>query len=329
MSRPVRTDGGADGDVLAVAEHRRGDLREVSYELVTAGRELADETGGDLHVAVVSGDVEEFAHELDLEGVDVVHTVDHGEEFNHDVYLQAVEALTGDLSPQFVLAPNSVNGLDYAPAVAATMDLPLVSDAVGLAYDESLVATREMYGSKVETTVEVAADRAVVTIRGGEWAPTQDSGDAEVVPAEIAIDESRVGSNVTGFEEVATGEVDITEADVLVSVGRGIEEEDNLPLVEELAEALDATVSASRPVVDSGWLPKGRQVGQSGKVVTPDVYIAIGISGAVQHVAGMKGADTIVAINKDPNAPIFDIADYGIVDDLFDVVPALTDEFSG
>jgi electron transfer flavoprotein alpha subunit len=184
-----------------------------------------------------------------------------------------------------------------------------------------------MYESKVETTVEVGSDRAVLTVRSGEWPPTEDGGDADVVPVDVAIDESRVGSKVTGYEEVGGGEVDITEADVLVSIGRGIEEEDNLPLVEELADALDATISASRPVVDSGWLPKDRQVGQSGKVVTPDVYIAIGISGAVQHVAGMKGSDTIVAINTDPNAPIFDIADYGIVDDLFDVVPALVDAF--
>jgi len=160
-----------------------------------------------------------------------------------------------------------------------------------------------------------------------EWPATDESGDATVEAFDATIDESRVRSTVTGFEEAASGDVDITDADVLVSVGRGIEEEENLDLVRDLADALGATLSASRPIVDNGWLPADRQVGQSGKVVTPDVYIAIGISGAVQHVAGMKGADTIVAINKDPNAPIFDIADYGIVDDLFDVVPALTEEF--
>jgi electron transfer flavoprotein alpha subunit len=137
-----------------------------------------------------------------------------------------------------------------------------------------------------------------------------------------------VRSTVTGFEEVGGGDVDISDADVLVSVGRGIEEEENIELIEELADALGATLSSSRPIVDAGWLPKNRQVGQSGKVVTPDVYLAIGISGAVQHVAGMKGADTIIAINTDPNAPIYDLADYGIVDDLFEVVPELTAQFS-
>jgi electron transfer flavoprotein alpha subunit len=315
--------------VLVVAEHRRGELRDVSHELAGAGREVAEATDSELHLAVVSGDVESFGEALVREGVDRVHTVDYGEEFNHDVYVQAVEQLAGELDPDYLLVPHTVNGLDYAPAVAERLSLPLVTDAVDLAVEDRLVVTREMYGSKVETTIEVDADRAAVTLRPAEWPKAPKGGDATVEPFDVSIDESAVRSTVTGFEEAAGGDVDIAEADVLVSVGRGIEEEDNLDIIWDLAEALDATVSASRPVVDNGWLPKNRQVGQSGKVVTPDVYIAIGISGAVQHVAGMKGADTIIAINKDPNAPIFDIADYGIVDDLFDVVPALAEEFGG
>ncbi|MFC6726370.1 electron transfer flavoprotein subunit alpha/FixB family protein, partial [Halobium palmae] len=151
-------------DVLAVAEHRRGDLRDVSYELVTAGRELANATGGDLHVAVISGDLDGFAEELSLDGVDVVHTVDYGEEFNHDVYVQAVEALYGEVDPTAVLMANSVNGLDFAPAVAERLDLPLVTDVVGFQWDGALTATREMYGSKVETTVEVDSERVAVTV---------------------------------------------------------------------------------------------------------------------------------------------------------------------
>jgi electron transfer flavoprotein alpha subunit len=316
-------------DVLVVAEHRRGDLRDVSFEMLTAGRQLADQSGGDLHVAVIGGDVDAFAERLDREGVDRVLAVDEGEEFNHDVYLQAVEQLSAAVDPAVLLAPNSVNGLDYAPAVASSLDLPYVSDAVDLSFDgDALTAEREMYGSKVATTCEVDASEGVAaTIRGGEWPRAEGTGDATIESFDVEIDDSRVRSDVRGFEEVGGGDVDISEADVLVSVGRGIEEEENLDLMRDLADAMGATLSASRPIVDSGWLPKNRQVGQSGKVVTPDVYIAIGISGAVQHVAGMKGADTIVAINTDPNAPIFDIADYGIVDDLFDVVPALTEVF--
>ncbi|MFB6301022.1 MAG: electron transfer flavoprotein subunit alpha/FixB family protein [Halobacteriales archaeon] len=315
-------------DVLAVADHRRGALRDISYELITAGRELADATGGDLHLAVISGTVGEYADALNREGVDRIHTVDYGEEFNHNVYAQAVEQLYESVDPTTLLLPNSVNGLDYAPAVANALDLPLVTDAIGIEHNGDLVATREMYGSKVETTITVENEQAVVTVRGGEWPAAGGNGDAEVTAFDATIDEDAIGTTVTGFEEAGGGDVDITDADVLVSIGRGIEEEENLDLIFDLADALDATVSSSRPIVDNGWLPKNRQVGQSGKTVTPEIYIAIGISGAVQHVAGMKGSETIIAINTDPNAPIFDLADYGVVGDLFEVVPELIEEFS-
>jgi electron transfer flavoprotein alpha subunit len=313
-------------DVLVVAEHRRGELRDVSYEAITAGRELADARGGDLHVAVIAGDVDEFAEDLNREGVDAIYTVENGEEFDHNVYQTAIAALLDHTDASAVVTPNSVNGLDYAPAVAEEHGFPLVTDAIGFEDEDGLTVTREMYGSKVETTVDVDGDRHVLTIRGGEWTPAAGVGDAAIESVDVELPES--GARVTGFEEVGGGDVDIADADVLVSVGRGIEEEENLELVERLADALGATLSSSRPIVDNGWLPKNRQVGQSGKVVTPDVYLAVGISGAVQHVAGMKGAETIIAINTDPNAPIFDIADYGIVGDLFEVVPKLIDEFA-
>jgi electron transfer flavoprotein alpha subunit len=313
--------------VLAIAEHRRGELRPVSLEQLAVGRHLADELGGELHTAVIGGDVESFGSKLNREGVDAVHTVDIGEEFNHDVYTQVVTQLATELEPTVLLMPNSVNGLDYAPAVANRLDRPLVTDVVDIDAEDGLTVTRELYGSKAETTIDVHADQAAVTIRPAEWPTVEEAGDAAIEAFDAAIDESAVRSTVKGFEEVGSGDVDITDADVLVSVGRGIEEEENLDIIYDLAEALDATVSGSRPLIDNGWLEKDRQVGQSGKVVTPDVYIAIGISGAVQHVAGMKGSDTIVAINTDPNAPIFDIADYGIQDDLFEVVPALIEQF--
>ena len=330
--------------VLAITEHRRGELRDVSYEVITAGRELADELGGELHLGVISGDVDAFADDVNRDGVDAIHTVDHGEEFNHDVYAQAIPQLYETSGADVLLMPNTVNGLDYAPAVADDLDLPLLTDAIALDGGDVTEVTREQYGGKVETTFDVDAEAYALTVRPAEWPRAEGDGDAPVGAVDVDIDEDAIGSEVTGFEEVGGGDVDITEADVLVSVGRdvdiadadvlvvegrGIEEEENIELVQDLADALGATLSSSRPIVDNGWLPKNRQVGQSGKVVTPDVYIAIGISGAVQHVAGMKGADTIVAINNDPSAPIYDLADYGIVDDLFDVVPELIEEFGG
>ena len=315
--------------VLALAEHRRGEVRDPSFELITAGRELADAAGTELHLALVGGDVDGFTESLNRDGVDVIHTVDHGEEFVADVAVQAVEAIAADCDPEHILVPNTVNGLSVAPAVADRLGRPLVTDAIAIDDSDGLVVTRENYGGKTESTIEVAGDASVLTVRPGEWPPAEGAGDATVEAAEVDIDESDVHSRVSGFQEVGAGDVDITEAEVLVSVGRGIEEEDNIVLIEALAEALGATVSASRPIVDNDWLPKDRQVGQSGKTVQPEVYIAIGISGAVQHVAGMKGAENIVAINTDPSAPIYDIADFGIVDDLFDVVPALIEEFGG
>jgi len=312
-------------DVLAVTEHRRGDLRDVSHEVITAGADLA---AGELHLAVIGGDVDRFAAELDRGEVDVIHTVDEGEEFNHGVYVQALEQLAEVVDPQYVVTPNSVNGLDYAPAVAEARDMSLVTDAVDVDTEGGLTVTREFYGGKTEGEVDVFDDSVVVTIREGEWDAAEGVAGAAIEGFDAEIDEDALGTTVNGFEEAGSGDVDITESDVLVSIGRGIDEEDNLPIVEDLADAMGATLSSSRPIVDNGWLPQDRQVGQSGKKVTPDVYIAIGISGAVQHVAGMKGADTIIAINNDPSAPIFDIADYGIVDDLFDVVPALTEQFA-
>lgn len=314
-------------DVLVVAEHRQGELRDVSYEILTAGRSLADDLDGDLYVAIISGDVERFAVDLTRDGVDAVYAVPGGEEFNHTVYAAAIADLIERLDPTAVVMPNSVNGLDYAPTVAERHGMPLVTDAVGFTYEDGLTVTREMYGSKVETAVKVAGEPFALTIREGEWEPTEEPGDAPIETVKIELPE--LGARVQTFEEITGGDVDISEADILVSIGRGIEEEENLELIFELADAMGATVSASRPIVDNEWLPKNRQVGQSGKVVEPKIYLAIGISGAVQHVAGMKGSESIIAINTDPNAPIFDIADYGIVGDLFEVVPELIEACDG
>ncbi|WP_226011057.1 electron transfer flavoprotein subunit alpha/FixB family protein [Halomicrobium salinisoli] len=312
--------------VLAVAEHRRGELRDVSFELITAGRELAREIGGDLRVAVVNGPVEDYARTLSREAVDVVHTVDHGAEFNHDVYVQAVAELTEAVDPTVLLLPHTADGMDYAPAVASRLGRPLLTDAVDLAFDDRLAVTRERYGATAEATIEVNADRAAVTLRPTEWPPAEYRGDARIEPFAVDVDEAAVQSNVNGYEEVR-GDVDLEGAGVVVAVGRGVGAEEDLDPIFELADALDAVVGAARPVIDAGWLGPERQVGTAGTTVDPEVYLALGISGAPRHVAGVKGAETVVAVNEDPAAPIFDVADYGVVGDLFEVVPALLAQF--
>lgn len=317
--------------VLGVAEHRNGELRDVTYELIAAGTELAAGRDTTFDLVVIGGDLDDFVPSLNREGVRTIYTVESDTDFNHGIYTQALVQLHDAVDPSVLLMPHTVNGLDYAPAVASRLHLPLVTDVIDWTPTaDELTVTRDRYGGKVASTFEIESDQAALTLRPAEWqAADGTAGDAAVESADVDIDESDIGIEVTGFEEVAGGNIDITQADVLVSIGRGIEDEDNIPLIEALADAMGAVVSASRPIVDNGWLPRDRQVGQSGKTVTPDVYIAIGISGAVQHVSGMKGADTIIAINTDPNAPIFDIADYGIVGDLFDVVPELIEEFGG
>lgn len=313
--------------VLAVAEHRQGTLRDVSYEMVSAGKKLAGFAGGDLDLAIIGGDVDDFADKLNLSGVNTIHTIDEGDDFNHDVYVEALEQLVEDIDPAHVLMPHTVNGWDYAPAVANRIDRSLVTDTIDFELNDDLTVIREMYASKVETALRINTDRTAITVRPGEWEAEEEPGDATVQSFDVDIDDAAVGSEVKGYEEAAGGDVDISEAEFIVSIGRGIEEEENLEIMEELSEASGATLAASRPITDNGWLPKNRQVGQSGKVVEPVLYIAFGISGAVQHVAGMKSSETIVAVNTDPDAPIYDIADFGAVEDLFDVVPALTEEF--
>jgi electron transfer flavoprotein alpha subunit len=317
----------ATGDVLAVVEHRRGELRPVSFELITAGRELADAQDGELHLAVIGGDVEGFASRLDREGVDAIHTVEDGAEFDHDVYVQTVDALCVALEPAVLLAPHTVNALDYVPAVAVDRDLPLVTDVLALEVEEGeLIATRGYYESKVTAPVRITDSPRAVTIRPGAWPAAEGIAETPVRPFEFEPTEPTLESTVEGFEEAGDGDVDVTAADFLIGVGRGIGEREHLSLIEDLAAATGATIAASRPLVDKGWFETGRQVGQSGKTVSPEVYLAVGISGAVQHVAGIKGSDTIVAVNRDPNAPIFDVADVAVVGDLFEVLPPLIDE---
>jgi electron transfer flavoprotein alpha subunit len=201
-----------------------------------------------------------------------------------------------------------------------------VTDVVDIDADAGLAVTRRVPGSAVTETLAVDGGTAVLGVRPGQWPAAEASGDATVEPFVPDIDESTVRSTVTGMEEL-TGDIDLTEADVVVAVGRGIGSAANLDVVFDLADAIGAAVAGSGPPVKRGWLPADRQVGQSGAVVAPDVYVAVGISGSVQHVAGMADSGTIVAINADPTAPIFDIADYGVVGDLFEVVPALTAAF--
>jgi electron transfer flavoprotein alpha subunit len=304
--------------VLVVAEHLRGQVRDVTFELVSAAASL----DGPVTVAVIGSDPD--ALDVNRVGVDeIVQVRVEQREFEGDVYQRALEALVEERQPDVVLLGFTVNSMGYAAAVAAKLGLGFASDVFAVAREDgSVVATRAFYGSKVHGELEFPAGRPVLLLlRPMAWPPAEGPGSATV--SELALPPAHSRARHKEFREAERGDVDITTADFLLSVGRGIGEQDNLATFEELAAKLGATLSVSRPLVDAGWMPSARQVGQSGKTVKPKVYLALGISGAVQHLAGMKTSETIIAVNTDPEAAIFDVAHYGAVADLFDVAEEL------
>jgi len=311
--------------VLVVAETRRGELREVSLELVSAAREVKDAAGGRLVVAVIGADADRFVAPLGVEGVDEVLTVSAPtDNFEAHVWQRALEALIEAERPALVLTGHTIDSLGFAPAVAARGALGFAADVVAVTWADGPQARRGAYGDKLEAELEFAGKPCtLLTVRPGIFPVASPAG--ESVPARgVAVDlEGVARTEHVEFVEVSAGDVDITKADFLLSIGRGIEDKDNIPRFEKLAERLGATLSVSRPLVDAGWMPGARQVGQSGKTVKPRVYLALGISGAVQHLAGMRAAETIIAVNSDPEAPIFGVAHYGAVADLFEVADEL------
>ena len=302
--------------VLVVAEQLQGRVRDVTYELITAAQSI----GGPVTVALIGGSAE-----IDRAGVDeVVHVRAEQAEFESDVYQAALERLIAEREPRVVLLGFTVNSMGYGPAVATKLGLGFASDVFAVAEEDgAVVATRAFYGAKVHGEVEFPAGRPVLLLlRPTAWPPADGGGTPAVTELELGDVTSR--ARHLSYEEAPTGDVDITGADFLLSIGRGVGEQENIELFEQLAASLGATLAVSRPLVDAGWMPSSRQVGQSGKTVKPKVYLAFGISGAVQHLAGMKTSETIIAVNNDPEAAIFDVAHYGAVADLFDVAEELT-----
>lgn len=306
--------------VLVVAEHVRGQVRDVTRELITAGREL-----GPVTVAVIAQDPAALAAAVDVDGVEEIVTVAAGgSEFENDVYQSALEALIASRKPRVTLLGFTVNSMGFAPAVAAKLGLGFASDVHGVALEgDAVVATRSFYGSKVSAELEFpGTDGVLLLLRPTTWAPAEGGGGAAVSSCEVTPAPSRA-RHLEFVEPAASTDVDITQASFLLSIGRGIGEKENVDMFRELAEKMGATLSVSRPLVDAGWMPASRQVGQSGKTVKPTVYLAFGISGAVQHLAGMKASGTIIAVNTDPEAAIFNVAHYGAQADLFDVAEEL------
>jgi electron transfer flavoprotein alpha subunit len=316
--------------ILVIAEQKDGKLNRASWEAVTAAQQLA---GGKMPVklAVVGSGVSAAAAELAQAAVTEVITVeaDGLGAYTPDAFVQATEALVTQQSPHYVLLAHTYQTRDFVPKLAARLDRALVTDVIAIkeAAGEAAFARPMFQGKLVADVVPQGPTPHLVTVQIGAFrADAVQKGQAPVVAASVGVDAAAIRQHPEAPFQEAKQAVDLSQAERIVAVGRGIKSQEHVALAEQLAQAFGAELAASRPICDNGWLPMERQIGSSGQTVAPKLYVAVGISGAIQHLVGMKGARTIVAINKDADAPIFEIADYGIVGDLFEVAPALIAE---
>ncbi len=315
-------------ELFVLAEQRRGELRDITFEMLTKGRELSQKIDADLTAVLLGHNVKEFAKKL-ADHAKKVLTVDDArlEDFNAEAYQKVLSHLVSERKPLLTLIGHTSFGIDLAPSLATELNVPLATDCINVDFEERKpIVVRQVYGGKVNVKASLRTSESyIVTLRPATFeAQEEEALGGEIIEIPSPLEEDIPYKKFVEYYEPPAGEVDITAADILVSVGRGIKDTENMPIVEKLAEALGGALACSRPIVDKGWLPSDRQVGTSGKTVKPKLYLAVGISGAFQHVSGMKNADLIIAINKDSKAPIFRAADYGVVEDLFKVVPPLT-----
>lgn len=321
--------------ILLFIEQRDGALNRTSLEALVAAQRISNGTGDKVSAVVLGKSISDIANNIAAKKVEAVYTVEDDKlaEYTPDGYVGASKQVIEKLDPRFVIFSHTYQVRDFAPRLAARFGKSFVTDCVGLRVEgNDVVFTRQIFQGKINTDVKVSAAAPIfASFQSGAYrADLAESGEAAAPVKAIDVDLASVTIRTQSEEKFqeAKQAVDLTQAALIVAVGRGIKSQDNLPLVQELAQALGAEIAASRPICDNEWLPMDRQIGSSGQTVAPKLYLAVGISGAIQHVVGMKNAQTIVAINKDPEAPIFDIADYGIVGDLFEIVPALTAEIS-
>ncbi|MGA8026094.1 MAG: electron transfer flavoprotein subunit alpha/FixB family protein [Bryobacteraceae bacterium] len=316
--------------VLVVLEQRGGKWNRMSFEALAAGQKIAESLNMPLHAAVLGSGIDPLAAEAAGFNVSKVFAIDDASlaQYTPDAYTSALEQLIKAARPSAILFPHTYQVRDYAPKLSTRFGKALISDVVDVkANAGEIVFVRQLLQGKLNADVRASGNPQFISVQAGAFRAAEPSGSgATVEKFAVQLDASQIRSKPEEPFRESQRSVDLSAANIIVSVGRGIKEKDNLPVVEALAAALGAELAASRPICDNGWLPMERQVGSSGQTVSPKVYFAVGISGAIQHLVGMKGSKTVVAINKDENAPIFETADYGIVGDLFEVVPALVEE---
>ena len=319
--------------ILVVAEQREGKLNRVSLETITAAQSIASVTGWTLEAAVIGANIDSVVQEIAKTKLGKIYAIEAPqlEHYTADAYVAALNQFIASKQPHLVLMPHTYQVRDFAPKLAASLGRTLISDSIAYRKDgNKLVFTRQMFQGKFAADVSFSCDPPhFATFQAGSYRGDKVEMGASSAPVEkvsAQVDAGAIRVKPLEIFKEAKQAVDLTQAEIIVSVGRGIKEQKNIELAKALADALGGEIAASRPICDSGWLPMDRQIGSSGQTVAPKLYLALGISGAIQHIVGMKGARSIIAVNKDAEAPIFEIADYGVVGNLFDIVPALTEE---
>jgi len=318
--------------ILVIVEQREGKLNRVSWETITAGQAIASATGWALEAAVVGSGVASIAAGLAAKKLAMVYTIESPkvDPYTPDAFASALKQFLTGKQPKLVLMPHTYQVRDFIPKLVTAMGRTVISDCIGFKHEGGkLLFTRQMFQGKLSADVSFTSDAPwFATFQNGAFRGDQAETGASPAPVEtvdVEVTDAIRTKPQPPFKE-AKQAVDLTQAEIIVSVGRGIKEQKNIELAKQLADALGGEIAASRPICDAGWLPMDRQVGSSGQTVAPKLYLALGISGAIQHIVGMKGAKSIIAVNKDSEAPIFEIADYAVVGNLFDIVPPLTDE---
>src|SRR5580700_9036824 len=320
--------------ILLITEQREGKWNKVSYETLTAAQQIVQQAQGTLTGVVIGKGVAALADELAGSQLDEVLLVEHDllEKYTPDGFSLALRQVIEDAKPDLVLLPHTYQVRDFAPKLAASVGRGMIGDSIAYRYENGkLIFVRQMFQGRTVADVVFTGDAPwVATFQAGAFradlAAKHASGKAPIKSVNVNLTPDQIRTKPLELFREAKQAVDLTQAPILISVGRGIKAPENIPLAEKLAKLMGGEICASRPICDEGWLPMDRQIGSSGQTVAPKLYLALGISGAIQHVVGMKGARTIAAINKDQNAPIFEVADYGIVGDLFEIVPALIEE---
>ena len=320
--------------ILVVTELRQGKWNNASFETLAAAQQIAKDTSSAVSALVIGKRVSALANELASKSVAEVLSIEHDllEAYTADGYCVALKQVIESAKPDLVLFPHTYQVRDFAPKLAATLGKGMIGDCVGYRHESGrLVFVRQMFQGKTAADVTfTGAAPWFASFQSGAFRAdllaAHPSGKAPVNSVTVSLSAQQIRTKPLDFFKEAKSAVDLTQAPLIVAIGRGIKAPENIPQAEALAKALGGEIAASRPICDEGWLPMERQIGSSGQTVAPKLYLALGISGAIQHVVGMKGARTIVAINKDSNAPIFEIADYGVVGDIFEIMPALTEE---